>query len=410
MKVILDGVFNHCGAFHRWLDRENFYFAAGNPPGAYRDKDSPYRAYFRWYDDAWPNNECYDGWWGHSNHPKLYYEGSKELYNDILRIAKKWVSAPYNADGWRLDVAADLGYSPEVNHRFWKDFRDAVKSANPNAVILAEHYGDPSAWLDGAQWDSIMNYDAFMEPLTWFLTGMEKHSERFEAGALNDAHAFQSAMRYFMSRLPSQSLAVAMNELSNHDHSRFLTRTNKTPGRLHTHGAQAAEAGVSVAVMLEAVAVQFTWPGAPTVYYGDEAGLAGWTDPDNRRTFPWGGENAVVTEFHKLMIRLRKSSGALRRGALEYLNIERGLLAYGRFYKDEAVVTAVNNLDETRGLNIPVWRVNAPVNGTMRVKALTEDGRFKTDVEDVPVINGFAEVTIPPHGAMILVCGNEALS
>ena len=75
-------------------------------------------------------------------------------------------------DGWRLDVAADLGHSEEYNHQFWRAFRKAVKEADPEALILAEHYGDCSAWLQGDQWDSVMNYDAFMEPITWFLTGM----------------------------------------------------------------------------------------------------------------------------------------------------------------------------------------------------------------------------------------------
>lgn len=83
------------------------------------------------------------------------------------------MSAPYNVDGWRLDVAADLGYSPEYNHEFWKKFRKSVKDANPQAVILAEHYGDSYDWLSGGEWDTVMNYDAFMEPVTWFLTGME---------------------------------------------------------------------------------------------------------------------------------------------------------------------------------------------------------------------------------------------
>ena len=87
------------------------------------------------------------------------------------------MSAPYNVDGWRLDVAADLGYSKEYNHEFWKKFRKAVKEANPEAVILAENYGDSYDWLQGDEWDTIMNYDAFMEPVTWFLTGMEKHSD-----------------------------------------------------------------------------------------------------------------------------------------------------------------------------------------------------------------------------------------
>ena len=181
MKVILDGVFNHCGSFNKWMDRERIYEGEKDyDPGAYISADSPYRSYFRFFKEGpenWPYNGNYDGWWGHDTLPKLNYEDSVKLENYILYIGRKWVSPPYNVDGWRLDVAADLGRSNEYNHDFWKKFRRAVKDANPNALILAEHYGDPSDWLKGDEWDTVMNYDAFMEPITWFLTGMEKHSD-----------------------------------------------------------------------------------------------------------------------------------------------------------------------------------------------------------------------------------------
>lgn len=130
--------------------------------GAYVSGDSPYRNFFSFHSENWPNNGDYDGWWGHETLPKLNYEGSEELYKYILGVARKWLSPPYNIDGWRLDVAADLGLSPEFNHHFWKDFRKAVKEINPDALILAEHYGDPSSWLQGDEWDTVMNYDAFM--------------------------------------------------------------------------------------------------------------------------------------------------------------------------------------------------------------------------------------------------------
>ena len=174
IKVIIDGVFNHCGSFNKWLDRERIYEGSeGFDKGAYVDKDSPYHDFFKFQDDyAWPYNQSYLGWWGHDTLPKLNYEGSKKLEEYILGIAKKWVSPPYNVDGWRLDVAADLGFSQEYNHVFWRKFRNAVKEANPDAIILAENYGDSYSWLQGDQWDTIMNYDAFMEPVTYFLTGM----------------------------------------------------------------------------------------------------------------------------------------------------------------------------------------------------------------------------------------------
>ena len=135
-----------------------------------------------------------------------------------------------NVDGWRLDVAADLGFTEEYNHKFWKEFRAAVKAERPDALILAEHYGDTSRWLGGDEWDTVMNYDAFMEPITWFLTGMEKHSDSRRDDLYGNAEAFKNSMIYNMAHMPGPSLQTAMNELSNHDHSRFLTRTNRRVG------------------------------------------------------------------------------------------------------------------------------------------------------------------------------------
>ena len=195
--------------------------------------------------------------------PKLNYEESESLCEYILRIGQKWVSPPYNVDGWRLDVAADLGHSPEYNHLFWKRFRKAVKEANPNALILAENYTDPASWLEGDEWDTVMNYEAFMEPITWFLTGVEKHSDERRDDLLCNPETFEGAMSHHMSRFEYDSLYVAMNELSNHDHSRFLTRTNGQVGRIQSKGAKTAEEGINDAVMREAVIMQMTWPGAP---------------------------------------------------------------------------------------------------------------------------------------------------
>ena len=221
IRVIIDGVFNHCGSFNKWLDKEEIYQGREDyADGAYISKESPYHNFFTFFDESgekWPHNGEYDGWWGFDTLPKLNYEGSRELEEYILGIGRKWVSPPYNADGWRLDVAADLGHSQEYNHEFWKKFRKAVKEANPEAIILAEHYGDPSSWLQGDQWDTVMNYDAFMDPVTWYLTGIEKHSDEKNESLLGNSTWFFDTMKYNMAKFHHQSLMVAMNELSNHD-------------------------------------------------------------------------------------------------------------------------------------------------------------------------------------------------
>ena len=404
MRVILDGVFNHCGAYNKWLDVEGIYSGReGYEVGAYHSRHSRYYSYFSWHPGgSWPKNDNYDAWWGHHNHPKLNYEGSRELLEYIINIGKKWVSNPFNADGWRMDVAADLGYSPEYNHYFWKEFRKAVKAVNPEAIILAEHYGDPTKWLKGDEWDTIMNYDAFMEPITWFLTGMQKHSDEFNSTMLNNAHAFEETMRREMGKFSVASLHSAMNQLSNHDHSRFLTRTNMQAGRLHTHGGEAADLGTSRAIMAEAVVMQMTWPGAPTIYYGDEVGLTGWTDPDNRRTYPWGTEDEVLLGLHKDMAKIRKAHTALRNGSLEMLHGEFGVLVYARWDKQARLVTIINNNHEPRTLYVPVWRAEV-LDGHMQVLIQTHHDGYTLDGAPVAVVDGCIRYEAPPLGAAVLV-------
>ena len=405
MKVILDGVFNHCGSFNKWLDGEEIYARQGGyEPGAFLAKDSPYRSFFQFYDEkdsAWPRNKSYDGWWGHDTLPKLNYESSPKLVEYILDIARRWVSPPFNVDGWRLDVAADLGHTADYNHEFWRKFRAAVKEVNPDALILAEHYGDPGPWLEGDQWDSVMNYDAFMEPLTWFLTGMEKHSDSFSGELLGNGENFFNAMSYHMSRMQPSSILTAMNELSNHDHSRFLTRTNGVVGRIGTVGAEAANRGVKVCVLREAVMVQMTWPGAPTVYYGDEAGVCGWTDPDSRRTYPWGHEDLELIEYHRYMIRIHKALPVLRRGAVKELLAGRNVIAYGRMLGKYQAVVAVNNNAQERELELPVWQLG--ITGEVplaRLMLSTEEG-YNVGALRYPVRDGMLKLKMPPYSAAL---------
>ena len=403
MKVILDGVFNHCGSFNKWLDRERIYENEdGYEKGAFISQDSPYKDYFRFHkDDCWPYNPSYDGWWGHDTLPKLNYEGSRELTDYIMKIGRKWVSAPYNADGWRLDVAADLGHSPEFNHRFWKEFRKSVKLANPNAVIIAEHYGYSRDWLMGDEWDTVMNYDAFMEPVTWFLTGMQKHSDDYREDLLGNAESFWGAMTHHGTNFTNSSIQVAMNELSNHDHSRFLTRTNRKVGRMHTLGSKAAEEGVNKAVFREAVVMQMTWPGAPTIYYGDEAGLCGFTDPDNRRTYPWGHEDRELIEFHKQMIRVHKLNSVLLTGSLMNLGEDYNYLAYGRFDKEEQIVVMVNNNPHEIEKEVNVWRIGVPENAKMQRIAFTGQDGFSFDTPIINTADGKIKVKLPAESASV---------
>lgn len=410
MKVILDGVFNHCGSFNKWLDREKIYEKSEcfYEAGAYVSKDSPYHSFFKFYnEEGWPYNSEYDGWWGHDTLPKLNYEHAKTSGNElsleeyILNIAKKWVSPPYNVDGWRLDVAADLGSSLEYNHEFWKKFRDAVKEANPNAIILAEHYGDPQPWLDGTQWDSVMNYDAFMEPVTWFLTGLEKHSDEERPDLYGDGHAFFNSMKYHMVRMQTNSLNTAMNELSNHDHSRFLTRTNRMRGRLADRGSEAAENGLNYGLFRAGVVIQMTWPGCPTIYYGDEAGVCGWTDPDNRRTYPWGGEDQELIEFHRYMTGIHMRIAALRRGSLKELVEEKNFIAYGRFQKESRAIIAVSTSAESCCVEIPAWQIGFEDGERVERIMKTDEKGYNVGAVVYEIKDGILKADLAPYGAAI---------
>lgn len=402
IKVILDGVFNHCGAFNKWLDREGFYEKNGYPVGAYASENSPYHNFFNWTGGQWPNNEHYSSWWDHPNHPKLNYEHSDELYTYIMNIARKWVSPPYNADGWRLDVAADLGLSKEFNMKFWRDFRKVVKNANPNAVIIAEHYGDPKDWLMGNQWDTVMNYDAFMEPITWFLTGMEKHSEKADIHKYNNAGDFEASMRYYTSRFSNESLNVAMNQLSNHDHSRFLTRTNRKTGRLHTSGTFEADTGINLGIMKEAITFQMTWPGAPTIYYGDEIGMTGWTDPDNRRPFRWDDMNEDILSYHKCLINIRHSRKIFKSGSLDYLYMGYGLICYGRWNKNDYGTVILNNQYKATDISVPVWRLGAKNGDTMISLVISNMTNFIQNNTVYIVKNGCIKVSLPPFSSCVI--------
>lgn len=400
IKVIMDGVFNHCGSFHKWMDREGVYLEKeGYEKGAFQSVDSPYRSYFKFKKPKVANSE-YEGWWGFNTLPKLNYEKSPDLCEEIFKVGERWVSAPYNADGWRLDVAADLGHSEKFNHKFWKNFAARVRKANPQAFIFAEHYGDPQSWITGGEWDSVMNYDAFMEPVTWFLTGMEKHSNGADFNKLNDGKGFFDAMLKNGARLTRPALDSAINQLSNHDHSRFLTRTNRTVGTLKSMGGAAAGENVDKSVLFLAVLIQMTWTGSPTLYYGDEVGQVGWTDPDCRRTFPWGREDWEVYDVYKSAIALRKKIDCLKLGSLMPLDAGNGYIVYARFNKNDCAVIAINSSEKEISLTLPVWRVTGERTDELK-NAFIVGADWNAYPEKINVKFGRSIIVMPPKSGCV---------
>lgn len=241
-----------------------------------------------------------------------------------------------------------------------------------------------------------------MEPVTWFLTGMEKHSDEFIGDLLGNADSFKGAMEHHMTRFHTNSLQVAMNELSNHDHSRFLTRTNRKVGRTASLGPEAANENVNKGVFREAVVIQMTWPGAPTIYYGDEAGLCGWTDPDNRRCYPWGKEDQELIRFHRDIIALHKQSKALKTGSVKIVYGAHKVLAYGRFDDEEKYLICINNNYEEVTITIPVWQIGMS-SGMMLCRLMeTSEQGYSMEPKSYGIQNNTLTITLPKISGVIL--------
>ncbi len=408
LKVILDGVFNHCGSFHKWMDRENIYEKANQVyneaynKGAFNSIDSRYRNYFSFNHDSME----YSGWWGHPTLPKLNYENSNELMDEILDIAKKWLKPPYNVDGWRLDVAADIGHSEEFNHYFFKRFREEVKSANPQAFILAEHYGNPMSWLDGKQWDSVMNYDAFMEPVTWFLTGLEKHSDRYEEFLKGNGKVFLDMLRYNSARMPMPALLTAMNELSNHDHSRFLTRTSGKVGRMDSLGSAAAGEGIIKSIFRQAIIMQMTLPGAPTIYYGDEVGLCGFTDPDNRRTYPWGKEDFEILMFYRYLALIHKNNISLKLGSFIPIVAKANIVIYARTYQKNKALVIIYTGKDNISIKVPIYLAGINKKEKLSRFMYTDENGHNAGKQDIIVDDMYLDVDLKENTGILYIVEN----
>ena len=375
IRVILDGVFNHCGATCKWLtdpDKQNYF--AKKPDGTY------------------------EYWWNVRTLPKLNYDECEELWDEIIRVGRKWVSSPYNCDGWRLDVAPELAHTEKTNHLFWERFTKEVKEANPEAFIFAEIYDDPEPWLSTGAWDSAMNYRGFFDPVSAFFTGMEKHSDEHTCGA-GDAELFAERLFAGLESFPGDGVLTAINQLDNHDHSRFLTRTGGHVGRIETEGGDSASADVNYDILRQAVTFQMTWPGAPTLYYGDETGMCGWTDPDSRRTFPWNNRNLELEDFYKHIIRIHKESEALRCGRVSVLTAEGGVFAFARTREDETVITIINREENEREIKIPLAPLCVAKSATRLIK--TGRGRYNVGRKKIDITDGTLTVTLPEYGSAV---------
>ena len=296
LKVIIDGVFNHCG----W-----YFFAFDDV--VKKGEQSAYRDWFYGLQypvirpedpEAYPGYECF----GYERMmPKLNLANS-ETAAYFCKVGRYWVEK-FHIDGWRLDVAS------EINDGFWRSFRESVKSVNPEAILIGEVWESAGHWLDGTMFDSTMNYD------------FRKHSRRFFGEQTADAREFDSRVTDMRMRYRRQTVFAQLNLLDSHDVSRFRSLCRD-------------EESFRLAVIF-----QMTFPGMPSIFYGDEAGLTGLLEEEYRQPMPWDtlDEGSSLFLLYQRGIALRKKEQVLRKGEYRTLLAEQGSRLYGyeRYLKME---------------------------------------------------------------------------
>jgi glycosidase len=356
IHVINDGVYSHTGSDSKYFNKKGTY---GNG-GAYRDKNSPY---FSWYKfNNWPEN--YHSWWGFDTLPEVYEEDPNfnEYINGENGIVRKWMRL--GNSGWRLDVADELPDSFLVN------LRNSVKAENPNAIVIGEvwedasnkqSYGARRKFLLGEQLDSVMNY-VFRNAILDFCRGV-------------DSKYVMDTILNLLENYPKPVIRVLMNLLSTHDTERFITMVAGEPlnGRdrqwqANTHlSDEEKERGIKL--MKIASGIQYTLPGFPCVYYGDEAGMEGYKDPFNRCGYPWGHENQELIKWHTDLGELRSSISALWDGDFQNVYSKGNVLSYLRHDRESGIYCAFNMGDVDIIMDIPsVLYDGKPLMGTEIVK------------------------------------------
>ena len=375
MRVLLDGVFNHTGSVSRYFNADGSYPEVG----AAQSRESPY---YNWYHfTRWP--EEYDAWWGIKTLPAV--EENQDSYREFIirgqdSVVRHWLRC--GADGWRLDVADEL---PDD---FITEIRRAMEEEKPGAVLIGEVWEDGSnkiaydrrrRYLLGRETHGLMNYPFRTAALAWLLGG--------------DAGAFRESMEEIREHYPSPAFYSAMNFLGTHDTPRILTLLGGEP--VPESKEARAEARLSTAsyrlarqrLMLGALLL-YAFPGSPTVYYGDEAGMQGYEDPLNRRTYPWGQEDESLSAWYRRLGQLRRERLSLQVGQIRYLYAAGGGLVLERRAEAEVTVAALNAGDVALELAIP-WA------GALATDAMTGQQFLAAD--------GIVRLTLPGRSGVLLI-------
>ncbi|MBR1762524.1 MAG: glycoside hydrolase family 13 protein [Eubacterium sp.] len=340
ISIILDGVFSHTGCDSKYFNMFNNYDSVG----AFNSKSSPYYSWYKFID--YPND--YQSWWGIKLLPEVIEEN--EEYRKYIcsenGILRKWMRC--GIKGWRLDVADEL---PDV---FLDDLRRAVKAEDDDAVIIGEVWEDATnktaysvrrRYLLGKQLDSVMNYpfaDAVLNLV------------RFR-----NAEAFFDEVLGIIENYPPEALHILMNHIGTHDTERAITRLAgddcEGHGRewQHEHNKLSDEDYLrGVSMMKIASLVQFTLPGVPSIYYGDEIGMQGMKDPFNRACMSWDNVNEELLRWYRRLGEIRKGCTAFVDGEFIPVNCGHKTLAYKRVSEGNEVIVAVNLGDEAQEIEI----------------------------------------------------------
>jgi len=348
MRLMLDGVFNHTGYVSRYFNGDGFY----SELGACQSEGSPYRNWFQFKN--WP--EEYESWWGIYSLPAVNED--EPSYREFIfggedSVVRRWLRA--GADGWRLDVADEL---PDD---FIHGIHRAARETKGDAVVIGEVWEDGTnkiaydvrrRHLLGGHCDGLMNYP-FRTALLDYLQG-------------RGAEQFVERMETLRENYPPFAFYSAMNALGTHDTLRVLTllgtggdHTDKSKEFRAAYRMTAYEREYAKQLLKVGAAGLFCFPGSPTVYYGDEAGMEGFEDPFNRRTFPWGKEDRELTNWFAALGNLRRESPALRRGSLNWVESTGSVLVFERVCGDERVLCACNAGQDDAQIALPAgtWEV-----------------------------------------------------
>ena len=348
MRLILDISINHTGADHRWFNRDGTFFPAGE--GAYHHPDSPERGYYFFG----PGN-AYHAWFGNADLPTLNYT-SQALRDVIYRaedsVLKKWLKPPYSIDGWRFDVADTFARNDGVQlaDELWPEIRRSIRDTSPQAYILAEDWGDCGPRLQGKEWDSAMNYFGCARPIRQFFGQPDMHlgrdRELRSAPWTMTACQLQARVMQHLAKLPWAIWENQFNLLDSHDAS-----------RLHNDPA------ITPMAYRGAVYFQFILPGAPCIYYGDEAAIDGrlGTNEGCRYPMPWYSDfqKGWMFALYRTMAHLKATHRALSHGGMKFLYADGGVAALARFDGSEAFVAVLSNSEKDERVRLPLGAVGA---------------------------------------------------